>query len=52
MNTATTANDATAEEALKAADKAKRQERLHTRINKASKYLNVAGPGWRSESVV
>jgi len=46
MNTATTANDVTAQEALKAADKAKRQERLHTRINKATKYLNVAGLGW------
>ncbi|HEY9081370.1 ABC transporter permease [Magnetovibrio sp.] len=46
MNTATTANDANAEEALKAAAKAKRLERLHTRINKASKYLNVAGLGW------
>ena len=43
MNTATTANDA---EALKAAEKAKRQERMHTRINKASKYLDVAGLGW------
>jgi len=46
MNTATTANDANAQEALKAAEKAKRQERLHTRINKAAKYLNVAGLGW------
>jgi len=46
MNTATTANDANAEEALKSAEKAKRLERLHTRINKASKYLNVAGLGW------
>ena len=44
MNTAiTTVNDA---EALKAAEKAKRQERMHTRINKVSKYLDVAGLGW------
>jgi len=46
MNTATTVNAVDAKEALKAAEKAKRGERLHTRINKASKYLNVAGLGW------
>jgi len=47
MNTATTANAA---EALKAdekdQEKLRRQERLHTRINKTAKYLNVAGLGW------
>ncbi|WP_084004866.1 ABC transporter permease [Magnetovibrio blakemorei] len=49
MNTATTANDVNAqdaEQAFKAAQKAKRQERLHTRINKAAKYFNVVGLGW------
>ena len=46
MNTATTVENANAQDALKAAAKAKRQERMHTRINKASKYLNVAGLGW------
>ena len=46
MNTATTVEDANTQEALKAAEQAKRQERLHTRINKAAKYLNVAGLGW------
>jgi nitrate/nitrite transport system permease protein len=44
MNTATTAESA--DEKLMAEAKAKRNERLHTCINKASKYLNVAGLGW------
>lgn len=44
MNTATTAENA--EETLKAQAKAKRIERMHTRINKVSKYLDVAGLAW------
>ncbi len=31
---------------VESATKAKRNERLHTHINRASKYLNVAGLGW------
>lgn len=46
MNSASTVEVASAEEAVKSAEKARRQERIHTRINKASKYLNVAGLGW------
>ena len=42
MNTATTVENA---ESL-AQEKAKRVERLHTRINKVSKYLDVAGLAW------
>ncbi len=44
MNTATTVESA--DKAAKAKEKALRMERIHTRINKASKYLNVAGLGW------
>lgn len=44
MNTATTVEDA--QQKLKDEARAKRRARLHTRINKASKYLNVAGLGW------
>lgn len=42
MNTATTAESA---EAM-AQEKAKRIERMHTRINKVGKYLDVAGLAW------
>ena len=44
MNTATTVENA--QDTIKAKEKAKRIERMHTRINKVSKYLNVAGLGW------